>query len=352
MGTCGTKGASRTDQTTVAINDDIKKEQETQEPVKILLLGAGESGKSTFAKQIKIIHCGGFTEPELYLFKEVIVDNVATAFYSLIEAIETKDAKLFLNKLTKPNREIFTNFQSIKQTFVVDEKLAKEITLLLSDPGLTPEDFINLEFHDSSLYFLQNVTRIANPKYSPSNEDVLRCRAKTSGIQELKFKTSDNNNIPLSIVDVGGQRSERRKWVNCFSGITAIIFFVSLSEYDQTLEEESETNRMCESLKVFDEICNFQCLSTVPIILFFNKKDLFEQKIIRKNINIAFPEYTGESTFDAASNYIKELFLDRNHNTSRPMFHFFTFVADTEQMKKTISAVTDIVIETKLRNNR
>ena len=65
--------------------------------------------------------------------------------------------------------------------------------------------------------------------------------------------------MQLAIVDVGGQRSERRKWVNCFAGITAIIFFVSLSEFDQTLEEESETNRMQESLKVFDEICNFQC---------------------------------------------------------------------------------------------
>lgn len=101
MGGCGGKGtsnsfkygtsnildANRADPTTTAINEEIKKDQENQDPIKILLLGAGESGierrnlnytsltyqgKSTFAKQIKIIHCGGFTEPEMYLFKEVI----------------------------------------------------------------------------------------------------------------------------------------------------------------------------------------------------------------------------------------------------------------------------------------
>jgi len=282
MGCTPTK--EKIDSTTVQINQDIKKQNEqekTQETLKLLLLGAGESGKSTFAKQIKILHCGGFTEPEIYLFKDVIMDNVSSAFSALIDIIESLDAKIFLNKLSESNRKIFAHFQKIKQTFVVDTELASKIDILLSDSNLTSDDFQQLEFHDSSLYFLKNVTRIASAKYTPTNEDILRCRAKTSGIQELKFHTSDNK-IPLAIIDVGGQRSERRKWVNCFSGITAIIFFVSLSEYDQTLEEESDTNRMQESLKVFDEICNFQCLSTIPIILFLNKRDLFEQKNKKK----------------------------------------------------------------------
>lgn len=40
--------------------------------------------------------------------------------------------------------------------------------------------------------------------------------------------------------DVGGQRSERKKWIHCFEGVTAIIFIVALSEYDLTLAEDQE----------------------------------------------------------------------------------------------------------------
>ena len=39
--------------------------------------------------------------------------------------------------------------------------------------------------------------------------------------------------------DVGGQRSERKKWIHCFESVTSIIFCVALSEYDQVLLEES-----------------------------------------------------------------------------------------------------------------
>ncbi len=42
------------------------------------------------------------------------------------------------------------------------------------------------------------------------------------------------------MLDVGGQRSERKKWIHCFEGVTAIIFCVALSEYDLVLAEDEE----------------------------------------------------------------------------------------------------------------
>lgn len=40
--------------------------------------------------------------------------------------------------------------------------------------------------------------------------------------------------------DVGGQRSERKKWIHCFEGVTCIIFCAALSAYDMVLVEDDE----------------------------------------------------------------------------------------------------------------
>ena len=67
-----------------------------------------------------------------------------------------------------------------------------------------------------------------------------------------------------------------------------------MSAYDLVLAEDEEMNRMIESTKLFDSICNNKWFTETAIILFLNKKDLFEEKIARSPLNICFPEYTGE----------------------------------------------------------
>lgn len=63
--------------------------------------------------------------------------------------------------------------------------------------------------------------------------------------------------------------------------------------YDLVLAEDEEMNRMIESMKLFDSICNSKWFVETSIILFLNKKDLFEEKIQRSPLTICFPEYTG-----------------------------------------------------------
>ena len=100
--------------------------------------------------------------------------------------------------------------------------------------------------------------------------------------------------------DVGGQRSERKKWIHCFEGVTAIIFCVALSGYDLVLAEDEEMNRMMESMKLFDSICNNKWFVDTSIILFLNKKDLFAEKIRQSPLTVCFPEYKGKKGLDRA----------------------------------------------------
>merc|ERR1712106_1272465 len=127
-------------------------------------------------------------------------------------------------------------------------------------------------------------------------------RVKSSGIVETKCEIKT---MRFRIVDVGGQRSERKKWIHCFEGVTAIIFVVELSGYDLVLAEDEKMNRMIESMNLFDSICNNKWFVETSIILFLNKKDLFEQKIKYSPLSICFPEYKGLNSYEDCAAYIQ-----------------------------------------------
>jgi hypothetical protein len=101
-----------------------------------------------------------------------------------------------------------------------------------------------------------------------SFQDVLRARVRTTGIIETTFRYRD---LIYRMFDVGGQRSERRKWIQCFDDVTAVIFVMALSGYDMKLFEDQEINRVHESLTLFDAICNNKFFIDTSMILFFNK---------------------------------------------------------------------------------
>jgi GTPase SAR1 family protein len=95
------------------------------------------------------------------------------------------------------------------------------------------------------------------------------------------------------MIDVGGQRAERRKWIHYFEDVKIVLFCVALSEYDQELLEDEGRNRMKESVAVFSEMANNTWFQNTPFVLFLNKTDLFKEKIERVDLKSCWPEYTG-----------------------------------------------------------
>jgi guanine nucleotide-binding protein subunit alpha len=81
-----------------------------------------------------------------------------------------------------------------------------------------------------------SVERFATPDYIPTDQDILRARMKTLGVQESLFQVGK---VTYRMVDVGGQRSERKKWIHCFENVSAVIFMSAISEFDQTLQEDT-----------------------------------------------------------------------------------------------------------------
>lgn len=88
MGCCQSAESIEKRQRSNAIDNQLNRERADQKPeVKLLLLGAGESGKSTILKQMKLIHDGGYTPEERESFKEVIYSNTVQSMRVTLEAM-------------------------------------------------------------------------------------------------------------------------------------------------------------------------------------------------------------------------------------------------------------------------
>jgi guanine nucleotide-binding protein subunit alpha-12 len=183
--------------------------------------------------------------------------------------------------------------------------------------------------------------------YLPTKQDALHARKATKGIVEHEF---DIKGIPFKMVDVGGQRSQRAKWFQCFEEVTSILFLVSSSAFDQVLMEDRTTNRLVESCNIFETIVNNKFFSNVSIILFLNKTDLLEKKVHTTNIKDFFPNFQGHPhKLSDVQQFILQMFDSKRRERSKALFHHFTTAIDTENIKFVFHAVKDTILQYNLK---
>jgi GTPase SAR1 family protein len=298
---------------------------------------------------MKIIHSDGYSKEELEGFRSTIHDNLLTS----IRAVVTGLGKLGIhlgNPSNKAHAEAVSSYPTpIPAGSTLPDELAVSIKELWKDSGVQ-DCFLRAyeyQLNDSAPYFFKSIDRILSPSYVPSEQDVLRSRVVTTGIIETTFRV---NKLIYRMVDVGGQRSERRKWIQCFDDVRAVLFICALSGYDMTLFEDNKTNRLEESLNLFHAICNNKFFTKTSMILFLNKVDLFRDKIndSDRQLRLFFPQYTGpDKDVDAAGKFIKQQFESRNMNRGKIIYVHFTTATDTGN----IQVVFKVVLETIIREN-
>ncbi|CAH2056460.1 unnamed protein product, partial [Iphiclides podalirius] len=280
------------------IDREIKEWIKTyNEAIKLLLLGTGESGKTTIIKQMKILHVRGFSHSERTAMIPHIRFNTHESIFEIVHNMPVLGigiqnprnvrAQQYLLRvgpegLKEYTEEYFDNVRDLWQDGGVREcfKRSNEYQLI-----------------DSAEYFLDRIDLIGKEDYVPSDADILRCRQKTCGIQKIEFKVK----VPKSMhggtqefwmFDVGGQRGERKKWIQVFEGIDAIWFVVACSDFDQTLREDHLQNRLKEALILFEDVWQSRFLLEAGLIVFLNKQDLLEAKIKQgRSIAPYFPKY-------------------------------------------------------------
>eukprot|EP00924_Labyrinthula_sp_SR-Ha-C_P014371 maker-scaffold_20-snap-gene-4.44-mRNA-1 protein AED:0.00 eAED:0.00 QI:381/1/1/1/1/1/2/464/400 len=267
------------------INKKLKKDKvKNKKVLKLLLLGTGESGKSTIFKQAQNIFEKAFAhEKERKNHRNVIYSNLVTELgniYDQLTPAEKADENTFASQFQDLE---FTSKKRVSETSP-NILTSKEADVLLGfwKSKAVQKAWSNrqtFQVFDTLEYFMQDevMARIATgQKYIPTFEDVIHARSRTTGIEHQEFKME---RAYFRMYDVGGQRSERRKWLHCFDDVKAVIFVVAMNEFNQSLFEDEHVNRLEEALSVWRDIVNREEFSKVAFLLFLNKEDLFKKKL-------------------------------------------------------------------------
>ncbi len=199
---------------------------------KVLLLGAGESGKSTVVKQIKVIWNVHEGSQENRKYVQALQRNVVEAMQTLIQASKNLGVAVETPGLSEKADKIL----ALDSHARVTPEMAPLIEKLWKDPGIQKVYERRSEYWlmDATPYYLNEVTRIADNAFTPNDDDMIMARIRTTGIVVSEVIEKP---YKFEIVDVGGQRSERRKWIHCFDDVKAIIYLASLSGYNQGRRE-------------------------------------------------------------------------------------------------------------------
>ncbi len=336
------------------IADMIRKDklrQQKEGAKKLLLLGAGQSGKSTLFKQMKLLYGEKkeMGEDEVESYRSIIVSNIISSMQTLIEYSEkfAQESKGDAFQIKAP-----TDTKLVKDVdrYSMDSNLGAAIDRLWKDPGIqaTYEQRHRFQLIDSAKYYFDKVTEIADSKWKPSTDDVLRSRARTTGIVETHFIIKGSK---FSMFDVGGQKSERKKWVKCFTdNIDVLIFVAAISGFNQTLFEDGKTNRMEEAVNLFDKVCREKDLANSSLVLFLNKRDLFEERIKTFDITMAPPlaGFKGDCRdYKQTSKFIEDTF-EKIVPVNRSCNVHVTTATDQKNVKVVFESVKQHVLEVSL----
>ena len=147
------------------------------------------------------------------------------------------------------------------------------------------------------------------------------------------------------LVDGGGQKCERSKWQLVVSNVIAIIFVVSLADFDQLMFEDQSERRTSDSLQLFQTTLTTNLFSNIPVYLILNKEDELKRKlkVTPDAFQLAYPSFTGDlKDTEGVIKFIEEQYIAQAPNSQ--IKTFVTTAVEPEVLKRSFLAVAENLI--------
>lgn len=235
------------------IGNYMKDQKEHDEKtLKMLLLGPGSTGKTTLFKSLQVYHNEGVMKEELKkehidLIRYNVLDGIATLIVEC-DVLYNKDTEVYSDCQFIKNSDIEKKIDVIMKRAVPEfEKLTfdsndytdselKELCECINSiwslaciQATYKHRYNNFAISDNLEHFFNNLQSIFETNFVPNEKDCLLNRIRTTGMIKYEYKLDYPNrkNNSFTILDVGGQRVERRKWLHHFDKLSEILMCTS-----------------------------------------------------------------------------------------------------------------------------
>eukprot|EP01083_Nonionella_stella_P110940 325027_1 len=383
-------------------DEKMKEAQEMDKrTTNIILLGAMDTGKSTILRQMMAVFLG-IDHKDF----ESLTSSIKNAVISYIKTLCTQSIELhqeqqtqsilshnqwavtgyirnceFQNELNISDNEVviqtciqyfgnnegqtfatqdLTNlydyFNTLTYPFHLDLDMAQKIKLLWADPGIKETFRLRYKYHlqENVHYFLDNVVDIAQEEYTPGFDDYMRFALPSTGFTEkvLTSRVGAYGQWCFRIVDVGGGRSERKKYLSSAStadGFDMMVFVVALNEYNKTCFEDSSSNRLHESLSLFRRLCEDDNWNALRRIIILNKYDLFQETIVDTPITVCFDDFPTNDKSPYDEEHVIAFIQSKFEECSKLEEHFIRANAlDAENLEMVFEPIMKGLVHSKL----
>eukprot|EP01084_Bolivina_argentea_P171327 296825_1 len=322
---------------------------------RFLLIGPPNSGKNTFMKQLRIIHGKGYTNKDRNVFIKYIHRQIIEQMQNIIDEFTENERKTQLEMYDNRITGAISIIDEIKfddnEELIWSDDIVNAIEVLWNNQRIQSKaemmNGYNIEYriYDSSIYFWNELPRIKQKDYIPTDKDIIMVKygLKSGCMDTLNFYIRDTKfeitKLPSNMfIDCNS-----KKWLNYFSNMTAVIFVANI-DHPSIDSIESE-------LDLFDNVCNSRWFRRQTCILFLNKKD-----ILNKNIQkIPFDgggldEYIGPNEIYSIIPYIRNKFEERNNTPrSKQIYTHITVATDKTNVERVFGDIQHIVINTSLQ---
>ncbi|KAI0142945.1 G-protein alpha subunit-domain-containing protein [Xylariaceae sp. FL1272] len=321
-----TSTAQITRQPTKSLRSSTNKPaKQNAKDLKVLLLGTSESGKTTLLKAMQECTTVKQKIDDSWQAREILWTNVLSSIRTVLEAMEKLSiipANVHQFKNAKELIYSCGEYPSMCHLATADiQKDAQILHELWSDEGfrIAIRRSREYNFHDNTIYYITHVREIAEPlttSLTPRWTDMLRTRIRTTGIHQYHIHYKDYG---FRIHDVGGERSERKKWNHVNEGQPAVVLTIDVTAYGRMLTEDENCDRMNEQFALFRNVVDSYFKS--HLIVLFTKVDLLEGHIERNDINAShalteiipkswFPIQNSRQYIEALKNSCRNLMWD------------------------------------------